>query len=174
VHYDGGDYPRVALLYDCVQGVLVVTHPVNALQLCLVPDKVSCFELGGRTFVRLAADSLSEQGPGPGFYELRYHGRSGVDLLVRRAKVLRQTNEARSITREFVSQDRYWLRHRGRYYSLTSKGTLFKALADRKKELNRFAQEQRLRFLADTREAAFLALVQQYDALAAASNAESR
>jgi hypothetical protein len=158
VTYNGSRFDSIPMLYDLVRDVVVIEHPVG-FRLTLRSDKLPMFSLMNHTFIRLT-DSTS-RGFRRGFYDLLYNG--PTQLLARRAKevVIDPTREAYG---RFDAKTIYYLRKEGQYVPVKTKGSLFNALRDRKKELASYARKQKIRFKEDP-EASIVKLTQYYDQL---------
>ncbi len=162
IHYDGTLYRQVPLLYDVRLDQLVTENLAGPLRIRLVSEKVRYFNLLGHTFVRIVADSTQQGGVRTGFYDQLYEG--NVQVLARRTKLIHEQITSGRVEREFFSRDRYFIRKAGQFYPVKRKGSVLGVFNDRKKELQRFLREQKIRYKQDP-ESAMVQLARQYDAL---------
>lgn len=156
VVYNGAVFDSIPMLYDLVRDEVVIEHPVG-FRMTLRSDKLPTFWLMNHKFIRLT-DSTS-RGFRRGFYDLLYDG--PTQLLAKRIKdvVIDPTREAYG---RFDAKTVYYLRKEGQYLPVKTKGSLYKVLRDRKKELSSYARKQKIRFKEDP-EAAIVKLTQYYD-----------
>jgi hypothetical protein len=68
------------------------------------------------------------------------------------------------VERDFYERNRYFLRKDGQFYAVKGKGSVLGVFDDRKKELQRFLREQKIRYKRDP-ESAMVQLARQYDVL---------
>ncbi len=162
VHYDGTLYRGVPLLYDVRFDQLITENLAGPLRIRLVSEKVRYFNLLGHTFVRIVADSTQQGGVRTGFYDQLYEG--NVQVLARRAKLIHEQIASGRVERNFYGRDRYFIRKAGQFYPVKRKGSVLGVFDDRKKELQRFLREQKIRYKRDP-ESAMVQLARQYDAL---------
>jgi hypothetical protein len=164
IRYAGAGYSQVPLLYDLHRDQLVLTHPTSALKLKLINDKVTSFTLGGHAFIRLHKDSLAA-GPGKtGFYQVLVNGK--VQALAKRYKDLQEAATREGMTGEFRDINRYFLLQDHTLIPVKSKGDVYKALPERRKELQQYARDQKLKF-GRNREADLVAIIRHYNGLTA-------
>jgi hypothetical protein len=162
IHYAGVWYTQVPLLYDIHLDQLVLTHPTSGLQFKLANDKVQSFTLGSAAFVRLQKDSLAA-GPGKtGFYQVLVDGK--VQALARRYKDLQERATREGMTGEFRDLSRFFLLRDNTLIPVRTKKDVYRALPDRRKELQQFAGSKKLRF-GPSREASLAALTRFYNDL---------
>ncbi|MBB6612546.1 hypothetical protein H7F15_15985 [Pontibacter sp. Tf4] len=164
VAYDGALYSSVPLLYDVELDEVITIHPVSGLSQKLVKEKVSGFEIGKHTFIRIAVDSAAKASLKPGFYSLLYDGETKA--LHRREKVLQERVTNNGYEGEYKTTDRFYLLKDGVYYPVKSKGSVLNVLRDQKKELNKFIRENSIRFKYQ-RESALAKIAAHYDSLEA-------
>ena len=160
--YDGIRYSQVPLRYDIHLDQLVLTHPGSALQLKLINAKVQSFSLADHHFIRLEKDSLA---PGPGktgFYQVLAAG--PVQALARRYKDLQESATREGMTGEFRQVNRFFLLRDKALIPVKTKGDVYRALPDRRKELQQFAASNKIKF-GRSREAGLVALIRYYNAL---------
>ncbi len=162
VHYDGTLYRGVPLLYDVKLDQLVTENLAGPLRIRLVPEKVRYFTLLNHTFVRIVADSTGEGGVRTGFYDQLYDG--GVQVLAKRVKLIHEQISSGQVERHFYGRDRHYIRKGNQFYPVKGKGSVLSVFDDRKRELQRFLREQKIRYKQNP-EAAMVQLARRYDAL---------
>lgn len=132
VYYAGALYQEIPMLYDEVTDELVVRHPEHQAAISIVSENVSQFILSGHTFINLSEDS----GLPPGFYDLLYAGNTSV--LVKRKKISHEQITTQGINREFIVQNRYYLKKGNAYLTIRNMKGLLNVLGEKKKELKTF------------------------------------
>jgi hypothetical protein len=162
VHYDGILYRDVPLQFDIRQDELVTDNFAGPLRIRLVSQKVRQFTLLGHTFVRIVSDSLQNTGVRTGFYDQLYAG--GVTLLSKRNKIIEEYIENGKLVSEFIQKDRYYILKDGRYHSVKSKKSVLSLYADRRKELQKYLRENKVRF-RENPEYAMVLMTRHYDSL---------
>ncbi|KAA5542884.1 hypothetical protein [Adhaeribacter rhizoryzae] len=160
--YDGVWYTQVPMLYDIVLDKIVLEHPTSEFMLSLVNEKVKYFNFLDHTFIRLEKDSLAALKTG--FYDLLHDGQ--IQFLAKRTKNIQEQPTPYGMEGRFEQQTKYYIRKENTYYQVKDKRSVLNVLADKKKELQRHAREQKLQFRKD-REKAILELTQFYDRPAA-------
>ncbi|WP_460919514.1 hypothetical protein [Pontibacter brevis] len=163
IFYDGTWYAQVPLLYDLVTDEVIVPHNSSGLMMKLVTSKIDTFQLHGHTYLHLRADSAVHIAPEPGFYDLRHN--QDVQFLVRRTKQVQDRATQAGMEGEFRAVDKYYIRKENRYHQVSSKRSVYKVFKDKKRQLQKYAAAQRLKFRKQ-KEESILALVQYYDSLA--------
>lgn len=162
VLYDGTWFTDVALLYDVMLDEVVTMHQGTGYFQKLIKQKTDAFVTDNHTFINLKADSVAGTDMNPGFYDLRYDG--GVRVLARRKKELQERATIQGMEGEYLIVDRFYIWKEGTYYPVSRKSTVLKVLRDKKKELNKFARINKLRFRKN-REEAIVMMAKQYDTL---------
>jgi hypothetical protein len=141
---------------------VITENLAGPLRIRLVAEKVRYFTLLGHTFVRIVADSTRQGGMRTGFYDQLYDGR--VQVLVKRVKLVHEQISSGQVDRDFYERNRYFLRKNGQFYSVNGKGSVLSVFDDRKRELQKFLREQKIRYKRDP-ESAMVQLARHYDAL---------
>jgi hypothetical protein len=162
--YKGQQFDSVYLLYEIFSDVVLVesfTMKGSMAPLKLHAPDVSRFNLFGHTFVRLESDSTG--GIVSGFYDLLFDGDS-VTLYAKREKEIVKSNDISTVAETFIQKDKYFIMKGGKYHQVRKKGSFFKVLGDRKKELKRFARTNMLTF-SQNRERSLIAMTKYYDSL---------
>jgi hypothetical protein len=162
VHYDGTLYREVPLQYDVRLDQLVTENLAGPLRIRLVPEKVRYFTLLNHTFVRIVADSTLQGGVRTGYYDQLYDGR--VQVLAKRVKLIHEQISSGRVERYFYGRDRHYIRKGDQFYPVKRKGSVLNVFDDRKRELQKFLREQKIRYKQNP-EAAMVQLARQYDAL---------
>lgn len=133
-------YTGVPILYDLVQDMVIIENWTGD-PIMLVKEKVSYFSVGTSEFVQIANASQVDL-PRDGFYELLYDG--VMRVVGRHNKTQQERIENRTLLTYYTYKQRYYLLKNGKYYPISSKGDLFKLLADRKAELRNYVREQKI------------------------------
>lgn len=162
VLYDGTWFSEVPLLYDLSADELVTIHQGSGYFQKMVKQKTDAFVLNGHTFVNLKADSAAGSVMEAGFYDLLYNG--NVKVFARRRKVLQERATVQGMEGHYDVIDKFFIWKDGVYYPVGRKGSVLKVLRDEKKELNKFARANNLKF-RKMREEAITQTVQHYDSL---------
>ncbi|PSR56126.1 hypothetical protein AHMF7605_22775 [Adhaeribacter arboris] len=163
VYYDGYLFTNVPLLYDVLLDQIVISEPNGSLLFKLENKKVNYFKVHDHTFIRLAADTLSESPVKTGFYDLLVDGKT--KLLAKRVKRVYEDATIRGMEGEFITEDRFFIRKNDQYYPVSKKKAVLKILTDNKKELQKYSRNQHLKFKKETREYALVKLIQYYNNL---------
>jgi hypothetical protein len=162
VHYDGALYQGVPLLYDVRLDQVITENLAGPLRIRLVSEKVRYFTLLNHTFVRIVADSTQQGGVRTGFYDQLYDG--NVQVLAKRVKLIHEQVSSGRVEKHFYGRDRHFIRKAGQFYPVKRKSSVLRVFDDRKKELQKFLREQKIRFKQNP-EATMVQLARQYDAL---------
>jgi hypothetical protein len=162
ISYEGAHYSQAPLQYDIHLDQLVLPHPTSALKLKLINEKVQSFSLGGHSFIRLDRDSLAPGTGKTGFYDVLVAGK--VPALARYYKDLQESATREGMTGEFRLVTRYFLLRDNTLIPVKSKKDVFKALPERRKELQQYAGNKKIKF-GRQREAGLLALMRYYNEL---------
>lgn len=158
--YDGAWYAQVPMLYDIMLDKIVLEHPTSEFQFSLLNEKVKYFTFKEHTFIRLDQDSLTHTPLKAGFYDLLHNGK--VQYLIKRTKNMQEEATHDGMKGRFDQNTKYFIQKDHAYYQVKDKRSVLKALPDKKKELQRHAREQKLKF-GKNREKAILSLIRFYD-----------
>jgi hypothetical protein len=139
IHYDGIFYTDVPLQYDIVTDEVLTEIVGNGSRIQLIKQKIKYFVLEDVMFVKMSGDGLRN-----GFHALHYNGTTKV--YTRYEKRRQEKIEDRKLNIEFDPKTYYYIFKNGKYFSVRSKGDVFKVLGDRKRELKQFAQKNKLKF----------------------------
>jgi hypothetical protein len=144
VLYDGIFYENVRMRYDLLDDKLVIDHHYAAIDLELISQKVTNFNLGGHRFVRLVtpkAGTLST-----GFYELLYDGK--MKLYSRWSKSRVESISGREIQVRYEEYGRLFLFHNDVYFPVKSRASVIKLLKDKMPAVQKFIRKNKLKFHA--------------------------
>ncbi|KUG06986.1 hypothetical protein [Solirubrum puertoriconensis] len=169
VFYDGYEFTGLAMQYDAKQDALLVNSYNSPAKFRLVDERVEHFVIDGHRFVRIVADSAAADVVTTGFYELLYEGGPQLRVLAKHSKNLQIRMGQRMSYQEFIDIDRYYLQKGNRYYPVSKKGSVLALFSDRKKELKKYAAEQKLRFSKEKRAEAIVQLAKYYHGLTQAA-----
>lgn len=145
--YDGALYQNVPMLYDVVKDEVIIEHFNQYFKIKLISDRISNFSLLNHPFVRIKADSLPEPSIPTGFYEKLYDGK--VKVLAKRIKIMEEEIVYNQLKRRFVQNDRYYLCKNTVYVQVKGRNAIFRVFRDRRKEVRKFIQENKIRFEND-------------------------
>ncbi|MDO7875097.1 hypothetical protein Q5H93_10175 [Hymenobacter sp. ASUV-10] len=165
VFYNGYYFDNLRLSYDVVRDQVVLPQPTSPLQFRLVNEKVGYFVIDGHRFVRLQPDSAASRVLGPGYYEVLHTGPAQV--LARRAKRIQEQNRDQRVNAVFIVTDKLFVNKSGQYFAISKKSAALRPFADRSSEMQRYVQEQKLRFNRPNLEASVVRLAQYYTSLPA-------
>ena len=152
--YSGTWYKNIPVLYDVYNDVMISVLGSNLY--VLRTGKVSDIYLLDHHFIYLT----DSQGIlAPGYYDQLYQGRSRV--LVRRTKLI---DESKST--EVVYEDRtaIYVKKSDKYYEVTGIGALMDIFKDKKKELNQYLKDNKIKYSRD-KEGAVARLAGYYDVI---------
>lgn len=162
IHYDGTLYRDVPLLYDVMLDQVVTENFAGPLRIRLVGEKIRYFTLLGHRFIRIVTDSVQNPVLRTGFYDQLYNG--NVQVLAKRAKLIHEQITSGRVEKNFYEKNRYFIEKEGRFYPVKSKRSVLNVFDDRKKELQRYLREHKIKYRR-TPELAMVQLAQHYDAL---------
>jgi hypothetical protein len=163
VYYNNHYFSDLQLNYDVVLDQLVIQHVTSPLLLRFLDKDVRYFTINQHRFVRIEADSVAPAAFRTGYYEVLVD--STVQLLAKRAKRRQEKLNQRQVDIEFTSTDRLFLKKKGIYYPISSKGSVTRLFADHDKEIQKYIQDNKLRFKKATREADIVQLTRYYAGL---------
>jgi hypothetical protein len=146
IEYDGIYYPGVRLSYDLTRDEIIFVTPSDNLNIKLISQKVSWFSLQEHQFINIQEDSNAVDFPGNGFYELAYEGTWSV--LVKRKKNLEQSSREENVAK-FVERRYYYVRKNDFYKTIDSKRSLLSVCRDKKTEVSKYMQKEKLDFKKD-------------------------
>lgn len=143
--YEDGLYQNQQLLYDEVQGMVILNTDVR---IELITERIKQFTISGHTFIRLNKDSLNNRFI-EGFYERLYDGK--IEIYKKENKFIKEDlSETEGVRGEITKKNYYFLKKNGQYYPVIKKNNLFEILKDREKEIQQFIKNNSLDFRKDT------------------------
>ncbi|MBO0358297.1 hypothetical protein J0X19_10110 [Hymenobacter sp. BT186] len=163
VYYNNHYFSDLLLSYDVVLDQLVIQHVTSPLLLRFIDKDVRSFTIDQHRFLRIETDSTASTAFRTGYYEVLVD--SAVQLLAKRAKRRQEKLNQRYVDIEFSSIDRLFLRKNSTYYPVKSKGSLTRLFADHSKEVQKYIQDNKLRFRKASREADIVQLTRYYAGL---------
>ncbi|MFI5160877.1 MAG: hypothetical protein ACHQHN_06345 [Sphingobacteriales bacterium] len=164
VNYDGFIYKGVPMMYDVYKDVLVVLLYNHFSMYTLLNERVHDFSFSNHHFVRVDADSLTEDKSGisTGFYEQLYGGNK-VEVLSKRMKTIQNTSNVTAAPETyFISKSEYYVRKGNTYYKVGSQSSFLNALKDKKPQLEKYIKNNSIKFRQDP-EGAMASLAAYYD-----------
>ncbi|WP_324673142.1 hypothetical protein [Hymenobacter sp. GOD-10R] len=163
VYYNDHSFAGLSMQYDVVLGQLVLQHVTSPLSLHLINEHVRSFTLAGHHFIRLVTDSSASAVVQTGYYEVLVD--STVQLLAKRVKQLHEKINQNRIEAEFLPTDKLFIRKAGVYYSVNKKRSVTQVFSDRSKEVQKYIQDNKLKFKKARREADIVQLTRYYAGL---------
>ena len=148
VVYDHVYFPKVLLLYNEVESVVLIRDQTHFTQ--LISDKISNFTIGKNNFIRIAeSDNLKNESIKPGFYNILYSGKSR--LLKQEIKLINKdiSNASEGIKRSVLSKNVYFLEVDNHYFPIYKKKDLLNIFSGFKSEISIFIKKNNLNFNED-------------------------
>lgn len=139
VTYDKEFHENVPLLYDISTDRLIVDNPFSIKKVMLVNERVSAFSIQDHKFIHLTVPDMPE-----GHYEVAYDGKTKV--FVKHRKTMQSRVVDYSIFNEFEEKKLYYILINDRFFPVRGKSSIFSVFGDQKKELKKFARENKLTF----------------------------
>ena len=149
----GAWYKNIPVLYDIYNDAMVATSDSGLY--VLREEKVSDVYLLNHHFIHVNAES-----PGSlisGFYDQLYSGKSQV--LVKRIKLI---DESKSTETVYEDKSDLYIKKGNKYYLVNTRGALMDIFKDKKKLLNQYMAEHKIKYNKD-KEAAAAKLASYYD-----------
>ncbi|MGV3705705.1 MAG: hypothetical protein ACO1NU_10065 [Arcticibacter sp.] len=143
------------MVYDLYADKLVIMHHDNSFRLSLINEKVSQFILHNRQFRYLPNEGTGNSRP-LGLCEVLFEGDS-VALFAKRRKLLNEQPGHQVIEREFIVSDQYYLKHRGAFHLIRSKGDMYALMNDKKKEVVAELRRSKVKFKKNREKALIIA-----------------
>ncbi len=144
--YEEHAFDDIFLKYDIHRDLLLIeffNSDGHLSPIQLYSSKVSSFELMGYYFIWIDKDTISNLKAG--FYNQMYKSKD-FGVLIKRRKEIVKLSEINNVNEKFTIKDRYYIKKNENFYKVKSKGSVVKALADRKKEIKSFIKENNFRF----------------------------
>ena len=158
VNVDGMIFHDVPMLYDIVKDQLIIQDFQKVYKINLPADRVQQFFLLGHLFVRLNASDQVKTG----FYDQLYKGK--ISLFAKREKKILEKYSNIQISKVVISQNVYYIKKDGVYYTIKNKSSLFSALKSKKKEVQQYLKANDIKFKREPERAMIMA-VKYYDQL---------
>jgi hypothetical protein len=146
VDYDGNTYGDVSILYNTVTDEVIILASNKVLKIQLIKEKVEGFSLSGHSFLNLSRDSLLSADMTAGFYDVLTKDK--ISLLARRTKNI-QTYATHKLELKVFKKDHFYLKKNNAYFPIHTKKSLLKQLSDKKKEIQQYIKQNKLRFRKD-------------------------
>jgi len=158
VNVDGMIFHDVPMLYDIVKDQLIIQDFQKVYKITLPADRVQQFFLLGHLFVHLNASDQVKTG----FYDQLYKGK--ISLFAKREKKILEKYSNIQISKVVISQNVYYIKKDGVYYTIKNKSSLFSALKSKKKEVQQYLKANDIKFKREPERAMIMA-VRYYDQL---------
>lgn len=158
VNVDGMIFHDVPMLYDIVKDQLIIQDFQKVYKINLPADRVQQFFLLGHLFVHLNASDQVKTG----FYDQLYKGK--ISLFAKREKKILEKYSNIQISKVVISQNVYYIKKDGVYYTIKNKSSLFSALKSKKKEVQQYLKANDIKFKREPERAMIMA-VKYYDQL---------
>jgi hypothetical protein len=158
VNVDGMIFHDVPMLYDIVKDQLIIQDFQKVYKINLPADRVRQFFLLGHLFVHLNASDQVKTG----FYDQLYKGK--ISLFAKREKKILEKYSNIQISKVVISQNVYYIKKDGVYYTIKNKSSLFSALKSKKKEVQQYLKANDIKFKREP-ERAMITAVRYYDQL---------
>jgi len=133
---------QVPLRYDIYSDLLIYNHiqESGVYAVKLNKFRIDSFFIEGHSFCNLHANSGLSQDMNPGFYELISNGPATFYQ-----KWIKRYNEpSQNSAGEFVLYNELYILNKEKFYKITRKPGLIKALNDREKEIKAFIKKQKI------------------------------
>ena|SRR5690349_5593386 len=160
VNLDGMIFRDVPMVYDIVKDQLIILDFQKVYKINLPAARVQQFFLLGHLFVRLTPDSSAQIKTG--FYDQLYSGKIG--LFAKREKRILEKYSNIQISKVIVSQNNYYVKKGGIYYTIKNKSSLLSVLKDKKKEVQQYWKSNHIKLKKEP-EKAMIVAVKYYDQL---------
>ena len=162
VDYDGVLYNNVPIMYDVYKDCVVALYYNKAFSYILLNDKLHGFNLSGRHFVFINVDSLNNPGIRNGIYNQVYKRKT--EVLTKRPKTIQVGTTGNLESYFSQGKKEIYLKKEGVYYNITGISSILKALQDKKKQVQLFISDNRIKYKADP-EQALVKIAAYYDQL---------
>jgi hypothetical protein len=160
INLEGMIFHDVPMLYDIVKDQLIIQDFQRVYKINLPADRIQQFFLLDHLFVRLtpnASDPIKT-----GFYDQLYKGKTA--LFAKREKRVLEKYSNIQISKVVISQNIYYIKREGVYYTVKNKSSLLAALKSKKKEVQQYLKTNNIKFKREPERAMIMA-VKYYDQL---------
>jgi hypothetical protein len=158
INLDGMIFHDVPMLYDIVKDQLIILDFQRVHKINLPADRIQQFFLLDHLFVHLtngASDPIKT-----GFYDQLYKGK--IKLLAKRKKRISEKYSNVEISKVVTSQNIYYIKKDGVYYTIKNKSSLLAVLKSKKKEVQQYLKTNNIKFKMEPERAMIMA-VKYYD-----------
>ena len=162
VYYDDVVYNNVPMMYDVYKDCVVVLLYNKASRYALLNDKLHYFNLSDHHFVSVNVDSLSNPGIRNGIYNQLYKGKT--EVLVKMSKTIQIGTTGNLESYFTAAKKEIYLKKGAEYYNINGISSILKALQDKKKQVQLFISDNRIKYKADP-EQALVKIASYYDQL---------
>jgi len=159
VFYDGTLYKNVPMLYELINGRLVIRQYNNGVLINLINEKVGYFNLYNHQFIHIVPDSGNTVITND-FYDRIYNG--NVALYVRRQKIMFE--DPSTYERSFIITDRYFMHKNNMWYPIHSQGDMLALFKEKKKDITKYLRQNKIKYKKDP-ENAMIKMAEYYDTL---------
>ena len=157
IRLDGMEFLDVPMLYDLVKDQVIIQHFGKVYKINLPAEKIERFTLSGHSFIRILQDSSHQLKTG--FYDKLYNGK--IMVLARREKKIRENVQIDNIVDQ---KNFYYIKKNGIYYALKNMRTLLGILKNKKKEIQKYLNKNKVKYKNDPEHAMIIA-AEYYDRL---------
>lgn len=161
VCYKGTVYPDIQMKLDLFRDELVVQSPNTLYPVVAEKTRIDYIILNGYRIINPSARNWQKQ-IGNEYILLLHDNRYPV--IKKYVITYEEKIDGLTVEASFRIRERYYVVKENICYPVKNKGTLLKLFPDKKKELGRYAREQKLNFRKNP-EQAFVTIVKQYEAL---------
>lgn len=146
VTYSGNNYSDVSIKYDLVSDDVIILASNKIFKIRLLKENVARFSIAGHSFINLSRDSLTGTNMPQGFYDVLTDGT--IKLLARRTKYI-QSDIKQTVELRVFGKDQFYIKKNNTYFNVTTKRSLLEQVGDRRKEIQQFIRQNKLRFKKD-------------------------
>jgi hypothetical protein len=158
ISYNGTRYKNIPVLYDVFNDIMVAAARNNSSNYILRSEKVSDVYLSDHHFIYISAQNTGNLTPG--FYDQLYSGKTQV--LIKRIKTIKNNITSQGVEVVYKDYSDIYIKKGNTSYQVNSKGSVLDIFKDKKKELNQFLGNNKIRY-NDNKEASVVKLAYYYD-----------
>jgi hypothetical protein len=159
IRYNSNWYKNIPILYDIYNDIMVST--LNNNLFILNTEKISDVYLLNHHFTYI--NNQSQDNLTPGFYDVIYNGKSQV--LIKRIKFINDHVVRSQVLETFYEdQSNTYIKKGDKYYQVDSKHSFLETFKDKKKDLNRYMNDNKIDYKKD-KEGAVAKLAAYYDSI---------
>jgi hypothetical protein len=160
VNLDGMIFHDVPMLYDIVKDQLIILDIQKVYKINLPADRIQQFFLLDHLFVRITPNASDQVKTG--FYDQLYKGK--IALFAKREKRILEKYSNIQISNVVISQNIYYIKREGVYYTIKNKSSLLAVLKSKKKEVQQYLKANNIKFKREPERTMIMA-VKYYDQL---------